>query len=517
DPLRIELGARPLGMGGAFAGLADDVNAALYNPGGLAWNKGISLTVQDPENIAAMQAYPTGNNSSFGLAVISKKVANVPNVPIPTGLATSNSTVLYLSYGTKLNFIPIFSNNPLFQHLGFGANVKVLAGQTLQRTSLIDRSATGWDMDFGVLWKAADWWSAGMTLQSILPAGTLGGGEIRWDVGGTDGIPAVAKIGGSARVIGDIGSPVFMEGRQLLLAGELSVSRSRPMLLRFGGEFGFNKSFFIRTGLMQKYVAGGSSSNVNFGLGYRTERWGIDLAAYREPLNNQQYACLSILYFPKDWIVLKQLDIEKPKMMLEKPIEAISLEDNIVTYDEKLEVFGRVKPGVEVYINDLRASLDPDNSFKTVVPLHMEKNLIVVEARYGGEKKIWKYKVLRKARVSIADKEKIKDLAEKKDKVESLVTMGVIEIAPDADFVMEAGITRGELSSWLVKAADMKLPEVKKDLFVDVPKDHSLAPYIKMVVDLGLLQPFADGTFRPNAFVTKQEGDAIFARFVTGR
>ena len=143
----------------------------------------------------------------------------------------------------------------------------------------------------------------------------------------------------------------------------------------------------------------------------------------------------------------------------------------------------------------------------------MQKNLILVEAHYGGEKKTWKYKVLRKARVNVADKKEVQNLAKKKESVETLVTMGVVEVTPEADFVMEAGVTRGELSSWLVKAADIKLPEVKQDLFADVPKGHSLAPYIKVIVDLGLLRPFPDGTFRPGAFVSKQEGDAIFARF----
>ncbi|MBU0671479.1 MAG: S-layer homology domain-containing protein [Candidatus Margulisbacteria bacterium] len=510
EPLRVELAGRPLGMGGGFAGLADDTNAILYNPGGLAWTKGISLSIKDSENIAALQAYPAGNNSAFGLAIITSKFSDIP---FSGGLANSNSNVVYLSYGTKLNFIPRLADSELFQHLGFGLSVKGLLGQTLRRAGMLDRSATGWDMDFGVLWKAEDWWSAGFTLQNFLPIGTLGGGSINWDIGGQEGIPAVAKLAGSARVIGDIGSPIFMEGRQLLLAGELNVSRNRPLLMRFGGEYGFNKSYYLRTGFTQQFIAGGATSDINFGLGYRTERWGVDLASYRDPFNDQRYLCLSVLYFPEDWIILRELDIDKPRVMIDQPIETISLEDNIVTYDDKIDVYGRVKPGVEVYINGLRASLGPDNSFKAVIPLHLKKNLIIVEARYLGEKKVWKYKVFRKAKVEIADKDKTENLAKKKEGVENLVTMGVIEITPDQEFVMDAGITRGELSSWLVKAAEMKLPEVRKDLFADVPKDHPLAPYIKVVVDLNLLRPFPDGTFRPAAIVSKEEGDAIFAKF----
>ncbi|MDD5382287.1 MAG: S-layer homology domain-containing protein, partial [Candidatus Margulisbacteria bacterium] len=266
-------------------------------------------------------------------------------------------------------------------------------------------------------------------------------------------------------------------------------------------------------GVMQQYKSSGVASDVNFGAGYRTESWGIDASTYHDPFNGEACFSFSLLYFPRDWIVVKKLDLDKPQIMLEKALESISLEDNIVTYDDKIEVYGKAKPGVDVYINGARVAIMPDNTFKTIVPLKLQKNLIIVEARYEGEKKVWKYKVLRKAKVKIADEAKVKDLGKKKESVEELVTMGVIEITPEANFVMEAGITRGELASWLVKAADMKLPEVPKDLFADVPKNHPLAPYIKVVVDLKLLQPFPDGTFRPDAVVSKSEGEAIFKKF----
>jgi hypothetical protein len=512
EPLQLEVGSRALGMGGAFAGLADDMNAVLYNPGGMAWARGISLSVRDPENIAAIQAYPTGYGASFGLVVVNSRLSGIPY--LVTSEADSSSNVVLLSFGTKLSILPgIFSKNPAFSRIGVGVNIKGLGAQTLRRTGYLDKSGSGWDMDLGLLWKGADWWSAGLSLQNLLPAKTLGGGQINWDTGGEEGFPAVAKIAGSARLIGDIGAPVFSEERELLLGGEINLSQSRPVLLRIGGEMSFAKSFYVRTGLMQQYRGQSAYSDLNFGLGYRVEDWGIDFANYREPLRNERYSYFSFLYFPEEWILVRKLDIDKPAVMIDRPIEMISLEDNLVTYDDKIEVFGKVKPGVEVYINGLRASLAPDNSFKTTVPLRMKKNLVIVEARYEGEKKIWKYKVLRKARVIIADEGKVKDLKEKKDKIESLVTMGVIEITPEEDFVMEAGVTRGELSSWLVKAAEMRLPQVTRDLFADVPRNHPLAPYIKVVTDLKLLMPFPDGTFRPGAVVSKEEGDAVFARF----
>ncbi|MBU1026604.1 MAG: S-layer homology domain-containing protein [Candidatus Margulisbacteria bacterium] len=511
NPLDIDLGARPLGMGGAFTGLADDMNALIYNPGGLAWAKGISATVKDIENIGVTQAYPTGYGSSLGLGVIARKISTA----IPSGIANSSGNVIYLSFGTKLNFIPALFERPFFNRLGVGINFKGLSGQTLRKAGVPDRSASGWDADFGLLWKAADWWSAGLVVQNFLPAGALGGGKIKWDVGGEEGVPAIGKLAGSARVIGDIDAPIFMEGREVVVAGELDFFQTQPTLLRIGGEYKFNERYYLRTGFMQQHGRNGVSSDITFGAGIRFDRFGIDFASYNQAIQEERFFVVSVLYFPKEWIVVEKLEFEKPGLFLETAFEKISLEDNIVTSDDEIEVSGRVKPGVEVYIDGLRASLDEDNSFKVLVPLHMKKNLIVVEARYEGEKKIWKYKVFRKARVDIADEAGVANLEEKIEAVESLVTMGVIEITPEADFVMEAGITRGELASWIVKAAELRLPKVSANLYPDVPWNHPLAPYIKVVTDLKLFEPFADGTFRPDAVVSEEEGNKIFASFDT--
>lgn len=529
NPLQLEAGIRPLGMGGAFAGLAD-VSSAIYNPGGLAWAKGISLSYKGQSDIYAVQAYPTGYNSSLGLTVANRIISDIP---ITGGLASSTSNVVTLSYGTKLFFLPNIYQEPFFRHLGVGLSLKGLVGQTLKRTGESDRSGYGWDVDLGMLWQGEEWWAAGLSLQNVLPANTFGGGVIKWDGGGEEGVPLVAKVAGSAQIIGDVRSPVFMEGKELLLAGEVDLSPSKPLTLRLGGEWNLERRFYFRSGVMQQQFQGGVTSDLTFGIGLRHKEWEIGFASYKDAIKDQRTSTLSLLYFPKEWIVVKKLDMEKPAVMVEKPIEAISLEDNIVTYDENINVFGKVKPGVEIYVNGLRGAVAADHTFSVVVPLRLKKNLIVVEARYEGEKKSWKYKVLRKAKIQVAEEKKVeeaiktaqtkeekekleekkKEIEQKKEKVESLVTMGVIEVTPEAEFVMEAGVTRGELSTWIVRAADLRLPAVTTDLFVDVPKDHPLSPYIKVITDLKLLQPFPDGTFRPGAFVSKEEGDAIFRRF----
>ncbi|RME27224.1 MAG: hypothetical protein D6800_05360, partial [Candidatus Zixiibacteriota bacterium] len=56
--LKINLGARPVAMGGAFTGLADDINALYYNPAGLA-------LLEDDQYVAGYNNYFVDMQSGF--------------------------------------------------------------------------------------------------------------------------------------------------------------------------------------------------------------------------------------------------------------------------------------------------------------------------------------------------------------------------------------------------------------------------------------------------------------------
>lgn len=521
DPLLVEPGSRSLGMGGAFVAV-DDLSSGLYNAGGLAWAKGIGLSFKDAGNLSILQSYPTGNNSALGFAVINTKYNNI--AMSSGGSATSSGTVVSLSFGSKLSLIPFIYDQPFFKRLGLGLTIKGLMNQTLRRTGQTDLSGTGYEADLGMLWKGGEWWNLGLSLQDMLSAnGNMG--VISWSDGTKEGLPARLKIGGAAYLIGDYSEPIQNDDQGLLLALETDIRRNSSSQLRLGGEWNYQKTYFIRAGVL--------GQSINLGFGMRMEDWGIDFVSYQDTVLNQRNLRLSVLYFPKEWIVVKKLDIQKPTIGLEDALESISLKDDIITYDDRITVSGKVKPGVSVYINGANVSLSNDYAFNVVIPLKLKKNLIIVEARYEGEKKAWKYKVLRKAKIKVKEEEELKTkikeakteaekeklvaekekVNQKKQELESLVTLGVIEVKPDQEFVMETGITRGELAAWIVRAAEIKLPLVNKNLYKDVRQDHAFAPYIKAVVDAGIMQPYPDGTFRPNAFISKQEGKLIFKKF----
>ena len=366
-PLELGTGSRPLAMGQAFSAL-DDVNSNFYNPAGLAWSKGIVFNFRDADNLSVAQAFPSGKNSSIGLAVFSNKYNKLALTP--TIEASIASTAVSLGFGTKLTFIPALANNVFFQKFALGLNFKSLMNQTLRQGGP-DLSANGFDLDAGVLWKGGEWWNLGLTLENLLSANSLGGGVLKWNNGVNEEFPSSLKIAYSARVMGDQNEPYYLEDRNLLIAGELVCKQNVPVMLRLGSELGFNGKNFLRFGLSQQQKQDSVITGLSLGAGTRSEDWGADLATYKDAVLDQQVFSLSLLYFPKEWVVVEKLDSKKPSVIGEHPFDSLSIEDNVITTDEKIMVGGKVKSGVTVYVNNEPVALSADNTFNALVPLRV--------------------------------------------------------------------------------------------------------------------------------------------------
>lgn len=109
--LNLDLGARPLGMGGAFVGLADDINALAYNPAGLGSLKNLQATflhrrwLADTSYSYVAVASPLGKKGAIALGGL-----NLGGDPIeafdsqgnPAGSITSSNRVLFAGYGLRL-------------------------------------------------------------------------------------------------------------------------------------------------------------------------------------------------------------------------------------------------------------------------------------------------------------------------------------------------------------------------------------------------------------------------------
>ncbi|MCK5739088.1 hypothetical protein KAH55_07900 [bacterium] len=107
----IGLGARPLGMGGAFIAQANDVNAVLWNPAGLtettAWQGTVSYTRQFdmiPYSLAAFSGR-LGENWAHGEALIISGDALMQELRVVTAIAYSvNHWIPGISIGLAAEF-----------------------------------------------------------------------------------------------------------------------------------------------------------------------------------------------------------------------------------------------------------------------------------------------------------------------------------------------------------------------------------------------------------------------------
>ena len=510
-PYQTGVGARPLALAGAFTGIADDVNAAFFNPGGLPWAKGITLNYKDSGNISAGQAYPTGYGQTLGLGIIKSEV----NLSLSgTREANFSSNILMASAATKLPGLP---------NLGIGLNLKTFIGATLKRTNDPDRTASGFEVDLGGLYHFNPWLNLGVSAQNILPGNTI----IHWDNGSSEAAPQTIHVGLGAKLIGDVKSPLYLEGNEFYVSSDFELSDNRPGAVSLGGEWAIANTYFLRAGFYVRERGQAAS----FGAGYRQSNWGLDLAYYTEPLSGNQSAYFSVLYFPVEWLF--EIKPIYKSIRIADPLSDIYPPDELITYDDRIKVSGKTKPGVEVHINDRRIFVDEDLKFAVQLPLNPGKNLILIDSYYEDGKLSVNRKVFRRPKVIIKEEKDLenqlklaktkeqkaqligefKNLEEGKEKLEALVALGVVEVSPKAEFSLEAPVTRGELCTWLVKAAHYPLPRVTADLFRDVKRDDPLAPFIKAAVDRQLMSGFADGTFKPQSPVSAEEAEKIFGKF----
>ncbi|MFH2034005.1 MAG: hypothetical protein ABIJ26_04805, partial [Candidatus Margulisiibacteriota bacterium] len=441
-PFDLDSGARPLGMSSSFTGVLSDVNAAFYNPGALPWAKGITITAKNLDNISAAQAYPTGYGTTWGIAVLQKGIKDLP----VTGsqLLDYSTNMLVLSVGARS--FPIIGQ---FSRLGLGLNIKTILGQSLRRTGAFDRTATGFEADLGAAYELNPWLDAGIVVQDIIPISM--GGKLTWDDGEEESVPAIYKAGLSALVVGDARSPIYSEKFELLATSDYSVSNSYPGLFSLGLEWAFNRTFFLRAGYGQKMKDHSAVGNLSYGAGFRAEGWGLDIGSWTEPLKEENGIYFSIHYFPKEWVFeKKEVPTEYPPISISDPITLIEPIDNLNTYEDRIWVKGKAKPGVDVFINDQRVYVDDDNDFSAMVMLNLGKNFIVIDSYYEGGKLSSGRKVYRSAKVKLSEEEAIKfnlygaktkseqqkikkdleDFRVRRERVEALVTMGVVDVAP---------------------------------------------------------------------------------------
>lgn len=160
------VGARTLGMGGAFIGLADDENAALYNPAGLAFFEGGGIntttsnqfdTVTYNSAVGALRSFGiAGTNLSSGLIDVTNKYGESIG-----GKASYSSTGLVAGFGVSGDMVGLEST---LRNMSIGVQLRSF------HSSLYETQGSGFSLSVSSLYKAPIGGGASLQFGIIVPS-----------------------------------------------------------------------------------------------------------------------------------------------------------------------------------------------------------------------------------------------------------------------------------------------------------------------------------------------------------
>ena len=287
--LAIGVGGRPLGMGGAFVSLVNDVSAGYWNPGALSRINYPQFALMHDERFGNLVNYdygsvavPWGTNVSLGLSVIRLGVDDVPNTK---GALIDLNNNGYLDLGERLDYSRITFFNAADwafiatyskQHsekFSYGVNLKVIS------RSLDDGSAWGIGFDVGAVYSVTPKFRVGANFQDLTT--TL----LAWNTGRKELITPTAKIGGSydieflktGRITPAVDFDVRFENRKFA-----SLAHLGPVSfdMHAGLEYGYKDLFAIRGGY-------NDVKQVTLGAGVKLPKLNIDYSFAKFDANDQ--------------------------------------------------------------------------------------------------------------------------------------------------------------------------------------------------------------------------------------
>ncbi|NUN07581.1 MAG: PorV/PorQ family protein [Ignavibacteriaceae bacterium] len=258
--ISIGVGGRPMGMGGAYTAIANDVGSAYYNPAGLANLDYPQISLMHDErygdlvnyNYAAL-AIPYGAQYTFAVSAMRlgvDKIFDTRNALIDRVTGQVIYDITLPSAKIDPTKIKEFSNQDWVVYLSgakreneklyYGANVKVIYRK------IGDFSATGIGVDVGALYKLDDMFTLGANLQDATT--TL----VAWSTGRNELISPTLKLGGASNlslwllnITAALDFDVRFENRKYASHFNMGPVSFDP---HAGLELGFRNLFAIRAG-----------------------------------------------------------------------------------------------------------------------------------------------------------------------------------------------------------------------------------------------------------------------------
>ena len=313
--LKIPFGARPVGMGGAFTAVADDINSAWWNPAGLAVleKQQVSLShnqwFSDISRQAVSFAYPV-SHGVFCAGIQYLHMGDIEGYdidgtgdPLRINNFTCRDTCGVLSYARTVR-----------TGVSAGASIKVIEEQ-LER-----EQSAGFAVDMGAVYRTGGGISAGLSVRN---AGTMSR-----VASVTESLPYTVNAGISGRL---------MDGK-LLLSIDADKPADRGYGYSVGTEFKMDR-ILLRAGYNPQ---NDFDSGFSFGLGAGFGQWSVDYAyvPYGELGGTHRISLISELGFTAE-----ERDVEGEKRRIEKERRKIEEEKRLL--EEEKRKLGELKGEVE--------------------------------------------------------------------------------------------------------------------------------------------------------------------------
>lgn len=201
--MAIGVGARALGMGGAYVAVANDVTSGYYNPAGLANLNYPQISLMHAEQFGNLVNYdyasvviPYGTDMSFGISAMRLAVDGIPDTRdalVVRGTTQRLTDITDPRAGINSDLVTEFSDQDWAFYLTFakrhsedfyyGVNVKII------KRDIAEFDAWGVGFDIGALYTPMENLFVGANLQDITT--TL----VAWNTGRNELISPTAKIG----------------------------------------------------------------------------------------------------------------------------------------------------------------------------------------------------------------------------------------------------------------------------------------------------------------------------------
>lgn len=321
--LKQYLGARPLGMGEAFVGLADDINTLQFNPAGLSniprreigamYLKGLMDT--NYGNFAYAQ--PIEETGYIGGSLMTLQGGDIEINWWDGTSVTTEERKAKQDYIFTLGYARDFLSG---RELSAGANLKIIKSELAEESQ-----ANSFAFDMGWLYRLMDAkLSLGLSVQNIGKSMKYKGGIATGEE--SDSLPLAVKFGIAYKIISDdIGR----------LTGVVDISKYRytDIQTNAGLEYWVKEMIALRTG----YKMGYDLASVTAGIGFKYKDYQFDYGFGLMDKINHVHKGSFTLRFGK----LSPRQISGTKQMYQRGLAYFDVEDYaqaILEFDKALKI-----------------------------------------------------------------------------------------------------------------------------------------------------------------------------------